>query len=144
MRKSGDLKEDIKSADGELKQHVVWDLLSNYLFSPKSPSIVSPSNITPTPSPLDTKQAGIHKYMWAYERIRSMPIPTTVSAGVHLMILHSGGGGGELFTPPTRLIWTMTSVLACGDLLCKNNRWRKANCVIGAMCFRSEVKIGSG
>lgn len=36
--KSGDLKEDIESAGGELKQHVAWDLLSNDLFSPESPT----------------------------------------------------------------------------------------------------------
>lgn len=41
------------------------------------------------------------------------PIPVTVSAGVHLMILHCGGA----VPPPTSFIWLMTSVLASGDLM---------------------------
>lgn len=99
-----------------LEQHVAWYFVSNYLFVPKSLHQLSClSDITPTPNPVDMKQTQIHKYMWAHERVRSMPIPATISAGVHLMILHRGGGW--TLYPPTSLIWLMTSVLARSDLM---------------------------
>lgn len=60
----------------------------------------------------------VHKYMQAHERVRSMLIPATLSAGVPLMILHWRGVRPlpPPSPPPPAHIWLMTSDLASGDL----------------------------
>lgn len=57
------------------------------------------------------KHPTVHKYMQSHERVRSMLIPATLSAGVHLIILHRGRG-----VNPSH-VWLMTSNLASGDLV---------------------------